>query len=290
MVSEQICRSSRLARTTPMSSQATPTDRRLDGALEALARRLLAAGISAAEFQSAAGQAFVRVALSVARLKNGKINQSKVAIMTGFSRREVRKFLIGGRSRREEKAFGAKRLLDGWARDPEFSGRTGNRKSLPVTGAYGSFHSLCKKYSGDIPSKAALDELVRLGLVRKQRGKVHDTTVSRPFVASPREKEFESLIARLEAALLNADEIASLKQDVQISDELEFHFGKESSVEIAEDRLRQGMRAFMNGLSASVASLQRTEREGAVRPVKTIKVRIVLSRSSGSPRKIRNGK
>lgn len=227
----------------------------LEEALKPLARRLLGAGVTSAEFESAVGRAFVAAAMDVAKLKNGKVNQSKVAIMTGYSRTEIRKILHGKREIALERAFGARRLLHGWSRDPEFSSRTGSRRPLLLSGPYGSFHSLCKKYSGDIPSKAALDELLRIGAVEKKRGRIYESKILPATSAVPSGSDLRSLCERLQALFVEPTAGTGTGYGSLASDELEFEFKNEFIAGIAEDRARQSLRAFMNGLSASLEPL-----------------------------------
>ena len=258
-----------------------PSHVALVGALLPVARVLMNDGVTATEVQSAAAQAFVRAAMEIAKLKNGKVNQSKVAIMTGYSRTEIRKVLSGLRDSIEKtKTFGAKRLLDGWSRDPEFSSRTGAKKALPIQGGYGSFYSLAKKYSGDIPPKAALDELIRTGLVDVRRGRVA-ASLRAGDEQSRRTAAIEREIARITAAFYGSDEPASLGE-VTNSDLLEFDFELDGVLAIAEDRARQGGRAFMNGLANSLQTLA-VPRKAPKRSTKgKLRVELTITRNSSS--------
>jgi hypothetical protein len=60
----------------------------------------------------------------------------------------------------------ATRVLTGWARDADFLDRRGQPRPLEVDGA-ASFAVLVKRYSGDMPARAVLDELVRVGAVER---------------------------------------------------------------------------------------------------------------------------
>ena len=132
-----------------------------------LAAVLLAAGISATEFESASKLGFVSAASRIARLGNARINKSAVAAMTGLSRAEVKRLA----EPRDQKHTNSKsrqralRVLDGWQADPDFVGTDSNPRALSLHPASGEFGSLVRKYSGDIPPKAILRELIRLDLV-----------------------------------------------------------------------------------------------------------------------------
>jgi hypothetical protein len=259
-------------------SRANPNEKEsrvaLTRALLPAARALINDGVTAAEVQSAVAQAFVQAAMEVAKLKNGKVNQSKVAIMTGYSRTEIRKVLSGIRDLIEDgRAFGAKRLLDGWSRDPEFSSRTGARKPLPILGNYGSFHSLAKKYSGDIPAKAALDELRRTGLVEVRRNRVL-ASVQPGGERSRRVAAIGRVSERLVEAFTGVDGAAN-SGDVASSDLLEFEFDLNSGLAIAEDRVRQSGRAFMNGIAVSLKNIAASP--GKLKPSKKAQLRVGLT-------------
>ncbi len=60
----------------------------------------------------------------------------------------------------------AARVITGWVRDKEFLDHAGQPVALPVDGTDASFGSLVRLYSGDIPVRAMLDELLRVGAVR----------------------------------------------------------------------------------------------------------------------------
>jgi hypothetical protein len=55
------------------------------------------------------------------------------------------------------------RVIDGWRADREFLNPAGKPKQLPISGSRGSFARLVSKYGGDIPHRAVLDELRRIG-------------------------------------------------------------------------------------------------------------------------------
>lgn len=63
----------------------------------------------------------------------------------------------------------AARVITGWVRDKEFHDKAGDPFALPVEGENASFGALVRCYSGDIPVRAMLDELLRVGAVRKTK-------------------------------------------------------------------------------------------------------------------------
>jgi hypothetical protein len=59
--------------------------------------------------------------------------------------------------------------MAGWIRDKDFHDAAGEPLALPVEGKPASFGALVRCYSGDMPVRAMLDELLRAGAVRKTR-------------------------------------------------------------------------------------------------------------------------
>jgi Family of unknown function (DUF6502) len=63
----------------------------------------------------------------------------------------------------------AARVMAGWIRDKDFHDKAGEPLALPVEGKPASFGALVRCYSGDMPVRAMLDELLRAGAVQKTR-------------------------------------------------------------------------------------------------------------------------
>lgn len=137
--------------------------------LRPLVRILLRHGLSYASFADIAKWAFVAVATEDFGLAGRKQSVSRVAVLTGLSRKEVRRLQrlprpgAGGFVERHNRAA---RVLDGWLRDAAFCGADGPR-DLPVDAGSPSFAELVQRYSGDVPTRAVLDELERLGAVTR---------------------------------------------------------------------------------------------------------------------------
>jgi len=139
--------------------------------LTPLVRILLRNGISYLEFAEVARQVFVDVAGRDFTLPKRKISLSRIAIMTGLSRKEVARLAREGKNK---KATGgsmfsrAGRVLQGWFTDPDFTGPYGVPLDLKFddTARKVSFAELVRRYSGDMPARAMFDELLRVGAVR----------------------------------------------------------------------------------------------------------------------------
>jgi hypothetical protein len=59
----------------------------------------------------------------------------------------------------------AARVIAGWRREREFLDAEKRPAALPLSGETGSFTSLVKRFSGDMPVRAVLDELRRVGAI-----------------------------------------------------------------------------------------------------------------------------
>ena len=136
----------------------------LQDLLAELALVLLPRGMTPKQFAELARFAFVQAATQMSRLRNGRVNQSRVAAQTGLSRADVKRLL-------RSDAFDINRIRDaplervinGWRTDRPFAQGPGRPKRLRISGAKTSFPSLVRKYGGDVPHRAVLDDLRRIG-------------------------------------------------------------------------------------------------------------------------------
>jgi hypothetical protein len=140
--------------------------------LRPLVRILLRHGIPCDVLSAVARQVYVRVAAEEFALPGKKQTVSRVSILTGLTRREVRRLMTTANVEDQEttdRYNRAARVLTGWLRDKTFHDKAGNPLALPVEGKNASFGSLVRQYSGDMPVRAMLDELLRVGAVRKTK-------------------------------------------------------------------------------------------------------------------------
>jgi hypothetical protein len=146
--------------------------RALHAMLAELAEPLMQAGVTPRLFGDLAARAFVKAACRASTLRNGRINQSRVAVLTGLSRAEVRNLMRGPRSAKPRFQSRTQRVIDGWLSDPRYLARAGAPRPLLVNGPAISFAALVRKYAGDVPHNAVLEELRRLKLVKEDRQRV----------------------------------------------------------------------------------------------------------------------
>lgn len=139
--------------------------------LRPLCRLLLRHHVPFAAFEELAKHTYVQVALEDFGIPGKKPTLSRASILTGLTRKDVTRLAADTAPERAASDEGynrAARVLTGWARDPDFHGADGQPKVLaPLEGA-DSFAALVKRYSGDMPARAVLDELLRVGAVAER--------------------------------------------------------------------------------------------------------------------------
>ena len=142
--------------------------------LTPLVRLLLRHGVSHAEFANWAKQAYVSEAGSSFSIDGKPPSVSRIAIITGINRKEVRRVLDlpaevdTGVSKHNR----AVRVVTGWLRDSDFHDRRGKPQVLSYGDADDSFNKLVRRHGGDVPPRAMLDELSRVGTVTETDGLV----------------------------------------------------------------------------------------------------------------------
>lgn len=164
--------------------------------LKPLVRLLIAQGVTHAEFAETAKEVYVETALRDFEVA-GKINKSRVAILTGLTRKEVKNVVDRAlESGQQERTYSRpERVLTGWYSDPNYTGPYG----IPLELVYEapeasdpSFANLVRAYSGDMAPRQMLTELLRSGSVIEIDGRYK--AVRRNYV---HEKLSPKLIRRL---------------------------------------------------------------------------------------------
>jgi hypothetical protein len=122
------------------------------------------------EFSEVTKLAFVDVASRDYGIRGRPTNISRVAVMTGLTRKEVkrvRETLKDSNNTTELKRSPGSQILHYWYHDADFLSPDGKPKSLPFQGEGASFVELVHRYGGDIPPGALRTELKRIGAVRE---------------------------------------------------------------------------------------------------------------------------
>lgn len=142
--------------------------------LSPLVRLLLRHGVSHAEFANWAKQAYVNEAEVHFGINGKSPTVSRMAIVTGINRKEVKRIreLPADVNTGVSKHNRAVRVVTGWLQDQEFHNSRGQPAPLEYGDPDDSFNRLVKRYGGDVPARAMLDELSRVGTVNNVGGKV----------------------------------------------------------------------------------------------------------------------
>lgn len=145
--------------------------------LRPIVRVLLHNKVSYHTFDAIARQVFVEVAERDFALDGRKQTNSRIAVITGLSRKEVLRIkrLEPLADQQLDRQFHrAARVLAAWSHGGDFADQDGTPRVLPFDGERGSFSALVGQHSGDMPARAVLDELAAAGVVRvDEQRRVH---------------------------------------------------------------------------------------------------------------------
>lgn len=139
-----------------------------------IARFLLRNGIGYREFAEISKLAFVQVASDDYGLRGRRTNMSRVSVMTGLNRKEIRKL----RDRLEAEDWELDPTLSKpavvlakWYTSQKYTGAKGTPKWLPfdAPAPKNSFAGLIREVGGDVPPGAMLKELIRAGCIEEGR-------------------------------------------------------------------------------------------------------------------------
>jgi hypothetical protein len=135
--------------------------------LRPLVRVLIRYGMSYGEFNEVAKRMFVAVAADDFPIEGRKQTNSRIAMLTGIQRKEIARLVSLPEIETDELDMQynrAVRVTSGWRRDADFRDADGTPMALLFEGDI-SFSELVRRYSGDLPARAVLDELLRVGTV-----------------------------------------------------------------------------------------------------------------------------
>jgi hypothetical protein len=142
--------------------------RALSQLMRPLARLMLRNGVSFGEFSELARRAYVQSALEDFTDEQRRTTDSRAAVLTGLTRKEVKRQreILEGQTLEPatRKSHRASRVVSGWVHDEAFQDGRGQPAELAIDGPF-SFAELVRRYSGDMTPRAVLDELLRVGMV-----------------------------------------------------------------------------------------------------------------------------
>jgi hypothetical protein len=217
-----------------------------------LAAALLPHGVTPSGFSRLAREAFVEAAADRSRLRNGRINHSKVAAITGLPRRQISRILnrqaVGVALDRKARTP-TERVVQGWLTDRRFISRQGQPKSLG-TGRASAFWLLVKEYGGDISPRAVLEELTRSRVVRNVGGRLELRTSKLP---GPTDNL--GSLALVIPTLLDGLRIASRESELPLNsliNRLTLYASSEAELTLIRQRCLSSIQGFVHGLRESL--------------------------------------
>ena len=172
--------------------------------LRPLIRILHRKGLGFGEFSLLARKVYVEIAEEALRQADEKPTSSRIAISTGLTRKEVAQL----RQHDAEQLVNVARynrsvrVIGGWLNDPDFNTAAGKPAILNLQGQMPSFEALVSRYSGDMPSRAMLRELLQSGVVTQA---TEDTVslATDAYIPQGSETEKLSILATDVALLMN---------------------------------------------------------------------------------------
>ncbi|MGI9235942.1 MAG: DUF6502 family protein [Woeseiaceae bacterium] len=138
--------------------------------LRPIASIVLKCGMTWREFSELSKSVFVSVATDEFGIRGRPTNVSRVSILTGISRKEVkrqRELLAEPEIGISPKTTDASRLLSGWYQHPDYVDAEGRPLALPGGGPKPSFHSLFEHFGGDTPQQTLVRELLKAGSIEE---------------------------------------------------------------------------------------------------------------------------
>src|SRR5262245_24638043 len=139
--------------------------------LEPLVRLLIANGITFPAFARIGKEVYIEVGTRDFFLSFKKQTDSRVALVTGITRKEIGQIRRGQVPRPASRAtlsYGiATRVISRWLMEEAYRDETGEPAALPYDESSGApnFVGLVAEIGGDIPPRAVVDELIRVGAV-----------------------------------------------------------------------------------------------------------------------------
>ena len=169
-----------------------------------LIRIMLRHGVSYGVFADVARHVYVDVAKTEFTLPGRKQSASRISVLTGINRKDIKKLedrpnpLETGEFKEYHRAA---RLISGWLQDPNYQTADHKPRPLHISNERYCFEQLIKDHAKDVPVRAILDELTRLGSVTVDNDVV--TLEEAAYLAPENAEEKIRIAARATASLLN---------------------------------------------------------------------------------------
>jgi Family of unknown function (DUF6502) len=234
--------------------------------LRPLVRIMLRYGVSHGEFEELAREVYVQSAEEDFPVAGRKQSVSRIAILTGLHRKEVSRLRRPAEPSSGQSSYNrGVRIISGWCRDKEFQDDRGRPLVLEPEGNKASFTALVKRYSGDIPARAVLDELLRVNAVRRDPdGKIALSNDSAYVPGNDKDAQFQILGASV-ADLLDTLDYNLQEADGQTRLQLTTAYNNlpRSAVDSFRSLSRREARSFLKKMDKWLAAHDRDVNEDA---------------------------
>jgi hypothetical protein len=236
-----------------------------------LVRLLIAQGVTHAEFSDTAKEVYVETAVRHFEA-DGRINKSRIAILTGLTRKEVKNVIDRALTTdyKERTYSRPTRVLTGWYSDPGFQGPYGIPLELPYESSETegqNFVELVRRYSGDMAPRQMLNQLIEAGSVVEVEGRYK--AVSRTFTHSTLSP---ALIRRLGSVGYRV--FSSAAKNIDLDDQGEGHFDRmvfaddgctDEVIEQFDDFIRARGQGFLEEMDVWFSSRKELNNSGGER-------------------------
>jgi Family of unknown function (DUF6502) len=188
--------------------------------LRPLVRLLLHHSVPYETFADLARWVYVDVAEKEFALPNKKQTASRISVITGLNRKEVarlQEMTVEDNTEAVASFNRAEIVVTAWRHEYPKVDSPNHTSTLPLEGEH-SFASLVKRWSGDMPVRAVLDELLRVGVVRRLENDEIELLSSGAVV--PAAENREALLTLFGED--TSDFIESISHNVLASDENKF--------------------------------------------------------------------
>ncbi|WP_299152340.1 DUF6502 family protein [uncultured Tateyamaria sp.] len=149
----------------------------LSGLLRPLVRAMIARGLTAPVIYSLLKRVFVEVAEESFRLDDKPLTDSRVAMLTGVHRKDIRTIRAqedGAPAEARRKSALLATVIGQWMSHPDYVDEAGAPIALPRTADNdASFDTLVRGLSKDVRPRTVLDELMHAGLIDARADMLH---------------------------------------------------------------------------------------------------------------------
>jgi hypothetical protein len=151
---------------------ATTLQRTIKKLFRPVVRMMLRNGVAFTDLAEWLKRLYVDVAEKEFAVEGRKQSVARISVLTGLNRKDVKRLLEEPlvQERYQASYNRAQRVVSGWMTDTDFMDGKGCAKPLDINDKEMGFPAVVKRYSGDIPPRAILDELLRVGVVEKREG------------------------------------------------------------------------------------------------------------------------